>query len=145
MIDLEKEKKTTISLVDDFESINDKKDDILERECFCGKSNAEHEEADKKIDRLLEECAILIDDIKRSRERYNVTEAERVILRARNDETEAKIRRLKIQRIKSLVYSFFYYLLMFVIGFYLGDFMSVVFTVFKMLYSKFILIFNVFS
>jgi hypothetical protein len=132
-------------LVDNVESIDDKKDDILERECFCGKSNAEHEEDDKRIDRLLEERAILIDDIKKSRERYNSIIAETAFHRERYNVAIAKIRSLKIQRIKSLVYSFFYYLLMFVIGFYLGDFMSVVFTVFKMLYSKFILIFNVFS
>jgi hypothetical protein len=136
MINLEKEKESSVSLVDNIEDINNEtntKRNLLKNRCFCGKSNAEHDEIDEKRDRLLAERDLLLAEIKKvkvfiatERERYNSSQAETAILRARNDATEAEaafqrarynaaeaeIRSLKIKRVKSLVCFYLYYFLL---------------------------------
>jgi hypothetical protein len=114
--------------------------DLLETQCLCGKPTSEHDEVDEKIDRLVAERDLLVADIKNNksfidaeRERYNAANK-------RYNLAEAKIRSLKIQRIKSFFCSLVYYFLGVVTGFYLDSFISVLFTVFKILYSKLVLI-----
>lgn len=153
MIDL-KEEKEVLKAPRPVDEVNSYQEPAKKVCLSCGKADNENDEAGKKFDRVKKECTLLLDDIKKSnarrdasiaekailRERYNASEAETAILRARNDATEAKIRSLKVSGIVSFFYSLLYYFLGVVTGFYLDSFFSLLFTVFKILYSKLVLI-----